>query len=68
MFAGVDGDPNPASGGAVLLDANDPVQLKIGPAGDLYYVDIGGSIRRIRFEGIDVPPTAWRKQIRRPVL
>ena len=58
MFAGVDGDPNPASGVPVTLSADTPVQLKIGPGGDLYYVNVQGSIHRVRFEGVDVPPTA----------
>ncbi len=58
MFPGIDGDPNPASGSAVLQNANVPVQLKIGPGGDLYYVDVTGKIRRVRFEGVDVPPVA----------
>lgn len=36
-----------------------PVDLEVGPAGDLYYVDIGkGSIRRIRFDSGNSAPTA----------
>ena len=36
-----------------------PVDLEIGPGGDLYYVDIlGGTIRRIRFTSTTSPPIA----------
>ncbi len=49
-FVGVD-----ASGGA----AGHPVDLKIGPGGDLFYVDMeGGSIHRITYTAANQPPTA----------
>jgi glucose/arabinose dehydrogenase/PKD repeat protein len=49
-FVGVDG-----AGGA----AGHPVDLKIGPAGDLFYVDMeDGNIHRITFTGANQAPTA----------
>lgn len=38
--------------------AAQPVQLQIGPDGDLFYVDIGGTVRRIRFFSANQPPVA----------
>jgi glucose/arabinose dehydrogenase/PKD repeat protein len=38
--------------------AAQPVQLQIGPGGDLYYVDLGGSIRRIEHGAGNHPPVA----------
>ncbi|MGN6380142.1 MAG: PQQ-dependent sugar dehydrogenase, partial [Gaiellales bacterium] len=49
-FVGVD-----ATGGA----AGHPVDLKIGPGGDLFYVDMDdGTVHRITFTGANQPPTA----------
>jgi glucose/arabinose dehydrogenase/PKD repeat protein len=49
-FVGVD-----AMGGA----AGHPVDLKIGPGGDLFYVDMeGGTVHRITFTAANQPPTA----------
>ena len=49
-FVGVD-----ASGGA----AGHPVDLKIGPGGDLFYVDMdAGTVHRITFTAANQPPTA----------
>jgi PKD domain/Glucose / Sorbosone dehydrogenase len=49
-FVGVD-----ATGGA----AGNPVDLKIGPGGDLFYVDMeGGSVHRITYTAGNQPPTA----------
>jgi len=49
-FVGVD-----STGGA----AGHPVDLKIGPGGDLFYVDMeGGSIHRITYTAANQPPTA----------
>ncbi len=36
----------------------DPVNLKIGPGGDLFIVDFNGSIRRMRYSSNNQPPTA----------
>lgn len=38
--------------------AANPVDLAIGPGGDLYYVDHGGTVRRIRYFPGNQPPTA----------
>ncbi|HEX7744930.1 MAG TPA: PQQ-dependent sugar dehydrogenase, partial [Micromonosporaceae bacterium] len=35
-----------------------PVDLEIGPGNELYYVDLGGTIRRIRYYAGNQPPTA----------
>jgi glucose/arabinose dehydrogenase len=49
-FVGVD-----AAGGA----AGHPVDLKIGPGGDLFYVDMeNGTVHRITFTAANQPPTA----------
>jgi PKD repeat protein len=49
-FVGVD-----ATGGA----AGHPVDLKIGPGGDLFYVDMDdGSVHRITYAAANQPPTA----------
>jgi glucose/arabinose dehydrogenase/PKD repeat protein len=49
-FVGVD-----AAGGA----AGHPVDLKIGPGGDLFYVDMDdGTVHRITFTAANQPPTA----------
>ncbi|MEU4295057.1 PQQ-dependent sugar dehydrogenase [Kribbella sp. NPDC026596] len=65
MLPGTNGLPDPArlqsfvgvdsTGGA----AGHPVDLKIGPGGDLFYVDMeGGSIHRITYTAANQPPTA----------
>ncbi|MDR7276382.1 PQQ-dependent sugar dehydrogenase [Catenuloplanes atrovinosus] len=57
----------PASPGGVPVAANrqtfvapaaNPVDLAIGPGGDLYYADAAGTIRRIRYFDGNQPPTA----------
>jgi glucose/arabinose dehydrogenase len=35
-----------------------PVDLEVGPGNELYYVDLGGTIRRIRYFPGNQPPTA----------
>jgi glucose/arabinose dehydrogenase/PKD repeat protein len=65
MLAGTNGLPDPsrlqsfvgvdATGGA----AGHPVDLKIGPGGDLFYVDMDdGTVRRITYTAANQPPTA----------
>jgi glucose/arabinose dehydrogenase len=65
MMPGSNGLPNPANiqsfvgvdagGGA----AGNPVDLKTGPGGDLFYVDMeGGRVHRIVFTAANQPPTA----------
>jgi glucose/arabinose dehydrogenase/PKD repeat protein len=38
--------------------AAQPVDLQIGPGGDLFYVDLGGTVRRIRYFSQNQPPIA----------
>ncbi len=59
---GAGGAPNPAQV-ALFGELAEPVQLKVGPGGDLFYVDIGqidgdGSIRRITYQADNSSPTA----------
>jgi PKD repeat protein/glucose/arabinose dehydrogenase len=59
MFAGPKGLPDPATRSAFVISARAPVDLQIGPGGDLFYVDLsGGTIRRITFASGNQPPTA----------
>lgn len=65
MHPGAGGVPNP-NDISVLLEPTDsdqptasPVDLQIGPGGDLFYVDIGtGTVRRIAYFGDNQPPSA----------
>src|SRR5262249_6338965 len=59
MPAGTGGLPNPAAVSAFVMPAAHPVDLEIGPGGDLYYVDIvGGAIHRIQYFAGNQPPLA----------
>lgn len=59
MFNGANGLPDPASRTTFVAGAANPVDLQIGPGGDLFYVDFdGGTIRRIRFTSGNQAPTA----------
>lgn len=59
MFAGANGVPDPAQRATLVAGAANPVDLQIGPGGDLFYADFsGGTIRRIAFFGGNEPPTA----------
>jgi uncharacterized repeat protein (TIGR01451 family) len=59
MFADGSGLPNAGSRATFVADAQNPVDLEIGPDGDLFYVDLnGGAIRRIRYFAANQPPTA----------
>jgi glucose/arabinose dehydrogenase/PKD repeat protein len=49
--------PGPTSIQPFTATASEPVDLKIGPNGDVFYVDFGGSVRRLRF-GTNQAPTA----------
>jgi hypothetical protein len=57
---GADGNPDPNARAAFVPGAAGPVDLTIGPAGDLFYVDIWGSkIHRIQYtEGNRAPVAA----------
>jgi glucose/arabinose dehydrogenase/PKD repeat protein len=59
MQAGSDGVPNPARIVNFVTGATNPVDLEIGPGGDLWYVDLeGGKVHRIVFDATNQPPTA----------
>ncbi len=59
MLPGADGVPDPARIRTFAAGAANPVQLQIGPGGDLFYADFdGGTIRRISFTPANQPPTA----------
>ena len=55
-----DGLPAPGQIRTFVAGAANPVNLEIGPGGDLYYADFdGGTIRRIRYtSSANQPPTA----------
>jgi len=65
MAMAIPNTPPPPSTGQMTIatfvgNASGPVDLKIGPGGDLYYADLNGAIRRIQFTGgtANQPPTA----------
>jgi PKD repeat protein len=59
MNKGVNGLPDPASISVFADPAAHPVDLEIGPGGDLFYVDYdGGTIRRIQYFAANQPPIA----------
>ena len=59
MLPGSNGVPDPARIRTFAAGAANPVQLQIGPGGDLFYADFdGGTIRRVSFTPANQPPTA----------
>jgi glucose/arabinose dehydrogenase len=59
MAAGGNGLPNPSAITTFVAGAANPVDLQIGPGGDLFYVDHeGGTVRRIQYFAANQPPTA----------
>jgi glucose/arabinose dehydrogenase len=59
MLPGSNGVPDPAQIRTFAAGAANPVQLQIGPGGDLFYADFdGGTIRRVSFTPANQPPTA----------
>lgn len=52
------GLPDPANLQTFITDAAGPVDLEVGPGGELYYADLGGTIRRVRYFPGNQPPTA----------
>jgi glucose/arabinose dehydrogenase/PKD repeat protein len=51
--------PSPSNIKRFRGGAADPVDLQVGPGGDLFYVDLGGTVRRIEFiQAPNQPPTA----------
>jgi len=59
MREGPGGNPDPSDILTFAAAAANPVDLQIGPAGDLFYVDFnGGSVRRISYDPGNQAPTA----------
>jgi glucose/arabinose dehydrogenase len=53
------GLPSPSNIKTLVAGAASPVDLEIGPGGDLFYADLtGGTVRRIEFPAGNHPPTA----------
>jgi PKD repeat protein len=56
---GANGLPDPAKIQSFVTGAANPVDLEIGPGGDLFYVDfLGGAIDRVQYFGGNRPPKA----------
>jgi glucose/arabinose dehydrogenase/PKD repeat protein len=55
---GANGLPDISKRRTFVGGAAQPVDLQIGPGGDLFYVDLGGTIRRIRYFSQNQPPIA----------
>ena len=55
---GANGLPDISKRRTFVGGAEQPVDLEIGPGGDLFYVDLGGSVRRIRYFSQNQPPIA----------
>jgi PKD repeat protein len=59
MFPGTDGLPNKDNRAAFVSSAAGPVDLEIGPGGDLFYAGFDdGTIRRIQYFAANQPPVA----------
>jgi uncharacterized repeat protein (TIGR01451 family) len=59
MFPGGNGLPEPSSRATFLAPAANPVDLQVGPDGNLYYADFdGGRIQRIQYFAANQPPVA----------
>jgi glucose/arabinose dehydrogenase/regulation of enolase protein 1 (concanavalin A-like superfamily) len=59
MKKGSNGQPDPTTITTFAAGVPNPVDLKAGPGGDLFYVDLlGGMIHRIQYTGANQSPTA----------
>jgi PKD repeat protein len=58
MPTGTNGLPDVSKRQTFVGGAASPVDLEIGPGGDLFYVDLAGTIRRIRYFNQNQPPIA----------
>jgi glucose/arabinose dehydrogenase/PKD repeat protein len=56
--ADANGLPDMSKRRTFVAGAAQPVDVQIGPGGDLFYVDLGGTIRRIRYFAQNQPPLA----------
>jgi glucose/arabinose dehydrogenase len=62
MEEGTNGLPNPGQLKTFVGEAASPVDLQIGPNGDLFYVDLnGGKIWRVQYTAANQPPVAQAK-------
>ena len=60
FFPGANGDPDATAPMTFDGGASSPVDLQIGPGGDLYYADLnGGAIRRIQYTANNQSPIAF---------
>ena len=55
---GTNGLPDISKRKTFVGGAAQPVDLQVGPGGDLFYVDLGGTVRRIRYFNQNQPPIA----------
>jgi glucose/arabinose dehydrogenase len=58
MMPGGNGLPTTSNIITFAAGAANPVDLAIGPGDELYYVDLGGTVRRIRYYNGNQPPVA----------
>jgi PKD repeat protein len=58
MPTGTNGLPDVSKRRTFVGGAASPVDIEIGPGGDLFYVDLAGTIRRIRYFNQNQPPIA----------
>jgi glucose/arabinose dehydrogenase/PKD repeat protein len=58
MPAGPEGEPDARRASAFVVSGGLPVQLQAGPEQDLYYVDLGGTVRRVEYSSGNHPPRA----------
>ncbi len=59
MLPGAGGIPSKSNIQTFVSAAANPVDLEVGPGGDLFYADLdGGTIRRIQYVAANTPPTA----------
>jgi hypothetical protein len=59
MLPGSDGLPSPANIEPFMTGAVTPVDLRIGPGGDLYYTSVAtGTLHRIHYDPSNQPPSA----------
>ncbi|MEP7159107.1 MAG: PQQ-dependent sugar dehydrogenase, partial [Chloroflexota bacterium] len=57
MLRGANGLPDKTTIESFVKDAAGPVELQVGPDGQLYYVDMnGGKIHRVSYHGVNQPP------------
>ncbi|MGI8871063.1 MAG: PQQ-dependent sugar dehydrogenase [Candidatus Limnocylindria bacterium] len=55
MLSGPNGLPDPAQRQILVAGADAPVNLEIGPSGDLFYVSLSGSVHRITYSSGSTP-------------